>query len=108
MPQWLYWVVVFNGGYDLLCAIVLLQDRGGPHSSMFEPMPTEDERILMAHYVLLYGAVRFCFLSERAVTLSYISEALFFGHLALIGRVIQWRAVTVVLASLALAVANVT
>ena len=77
-------LVIFNGLYDILCALCLLKIINIPilnkiHLSMFINEPTDQDKRYMAYWIVTYGYIRLLWLihlNNYLVSISYLIEAI--------------------------------
>ena len=77
-------LVIFNGIYDILCALCLLKIISIPilnkiHLSMFINEPTDQDKRYMVYWIFTYGCIRILWLihlNNYLVIISYLIEAI--------------------------------
>jgi len=71
---------IFNGLYDILCAVSILKIINIPilnklHLSMFINEPTEQEKKWIAYWIFTYGCIRLLANNKYLISISYLIEA---------------------------------
>lgn len=90
-------LIVFNGYYDIGCALCLMGVFSIPvmndlHRDMFEGPLGDMETRLLATWIFMYGSVRALYgdhSNRHMVVVSYLLEALFCFHEALVSHTMR-------------------
>ena len=77
-------LVIFNGLYDILCALCIIKITNIPllnkiHLSMFINDPTDQEKRWIAYWVFTYGCIRLLWLihlNKYLISISYLIEVI--------------------------------
>ena len=74
-------IVIFNGLYDILCALCILKIIDIPilnklHLSMFINEPEEQEKRWMAYWIFTYGIIRLVANNNFLISISYLIEVI--------------------------------
>ena len=74
-------IVIFNGLYDILCALSILKIINIPilnqlHLSMFIILPSNKERKWLAYWIFINGCIRLLSNNKYLISISYLIEAL--------------------------------
>ena len=74
-------LVIFNGLYDILCAVSILKIINIPildklHLSMFIDEPTEQEKRWIAYWIFMNGCIRISLQNKYLISISYLIEAI--------------------------------
>lgn len=73
--------VIFNGLYDILCALCILNIINIPilnklHLSMFINEPTDQEKRWIAYWIFTYGIIRLIANNKYLLSISYLIEVI--------------------------------
>ena len=74
-------LVIFNGLYDIICAVSILKIINIPildklHLSMFIDEPTEQEKRWIAYWIFMNGCIRISLQNKYLISISYLIEAI--------------------------------
>ena len=74
-------LVIFNGLYDIICAVSILKIINIPildkiHLSMFINEPTNQEKRWIAYWVFMNGCIRLSLQNKYLISISYLIESI--------------------------------
>lgn len=87
-------LVIFNGLYDILCAVSILKIIHIPilnelHMSMFINDPTDQEKRWIAYWVFINGYIRLLLYNKYLISISYLIEAFIIANECFIHKQIK-------------------
>ena len=87
-------LVIFNGLYDILCAVSILKIINIPildklHLSMFIDEPTEQEKRWIAYWIFMNGCIRISLQNKYLISISYLIEAFIIANECFIHKQIK-------------------
>ena len=104
-------LVIFNGLYDIICAVSILKIINIPildkiHLSMFINEPTNQEKRWIAYWVFMNGCIRLSLQNKYLISISYLIESIVIINECFIHKQIYiYNGIIVPILSLSIAIA---